>query len=218
MSANGHRVRDQRHHDRFHPHRRGRPERGRAGRRGRLADGEHSRNLRQHPDTESGTGTVQVYLGPLLSNGTLPLSYRHFESVNHSATTAIVNGTAGNDIIVVDASTGIVTVNGNAVNYTGTSALVINCLAGDDSVTFVSGSAFAGGVTVLGGDPTASDLVTIADANPSIDFNTNQITGVIGDAITLSGVEKLTVNGTDGVADGFSVNGYGTPPTCIRSI
>ena len=43
-----------------------------------------------------------------------------------------------------------------------------------------------------------------------MNFTTNQVTGVVGGPISLSGVEDLTINGLDGTPNAFAVTGYGS--------
>src|SRR5262249_14771577 len=132
-----------------------------------------------------------------------------------TGTTAVVQGTQADDLISVLLS-GIVEVTNllgfvNSVNVSAFRALVVNALGGDDTINIASSGLFAGGITVVGGEPGGgSDLVTIVnDPNPTVNFNTTQVSGVVGGPITLSGIETLSVNGSDGVADAFTVLGYG---------
>jgi hypothetical protein len=86
-------------------------------------------------------------------------------------------------------------------------------LGGDDAIAIASSTLFVGGIRIVGGEPgVGSDLVTIVnDPNPTINFNTNQVSGVLGGPIALSGIETLTVNGSDATPDAFVVLGYGVP-------
>src|SRR5207253_11384807 len=107
------------------------------------------------PGATPGSGTV----GPVDVNGQplLGLSYQNFETATVTGTTAVIDGTPEDDHVSVSA-TGIVTVTNNfgfnnTVDVSGFNALVINTLAGSDTITIAPSGLFPGGITVIGGDP-----------------------------------------------------------------
>src|SRR5690606_17438335 len=63
-----------------------------------------------------------------------------------------------------------------------------------------------------------SDEVVIPDGTVNINFATNQVTNVVGGPVNLTGVENLTVNGSDGVADAYVVNNYGAPTDVVNLV
>src|SRR5690606_31837959 len=107
----------------------------------------------------------------------------------------------------------------NTFDASGFSALWINALGGDDTIVIQPGALFSGGITVVGGDNGGnSDEVVIPDGTVNINFATNQVTNVVGGPVNLTGVENLTVNGSDGVADAYVVNNYGAPTDVVNLV
>ena len=146
-------------------------------------------------------------------------TYLHVPTVSvNGTTTAVIQGTSENDTITVSA-TGIVTVTNllgfnNSVNVSAFANLVINALGGDDSITIQSSALFSGGIRVIGGEPGASDSVSVTDPNPILNFNDAVLIGqttlrqVVGGPISLVGVETVNVNGAAGT-DAVTVLNYG---------
>ncbi len=169
------------------------------------------------PGSASGTGTVSALNAG--GQSLLPLSFVNVESTTITGGTVVIDGTAGDDVISVS-GTGIVTVadpNGivtSTYDLSGANALVINALAGNDTINIVPSALFAGGISVLGGEPGAgSDTLNInttaALPNATVDFGSNEVTGVVGGPISLSSIEDLVLNGLSGVLNAFTVLGYG---------
>ena len=138
-----------------------------------------------------------------------------------------ITGGAGTDQLIVlgddavDDSIGIaadgtITYNGADVTIAddGFQTVDVFGLDGDDTLQVDGNPAeFTGGITFDGGLPTASDgLVLYAPAGEAVtlDFATN--TGTIdgGVPIVTTGVETVTITGTDGTADDVDVSNYGT--------
>ena len=171
------------------------------------------------PGPVSGSGTVTATNAG--GQGLLPLSYTDVGSTAVTGGTVVVDGTPDDDVITVSA-TGIVTVanSGGVVLDTydlsgAVNALIIDALGGNDTINITSSGLFPGGITVLGGEPgSGSDSLvintTVAKASPTVNFTTNQVTGVVGGPIAISGIEDLTVNGLDGTLNAFTVTGYGS--------
>jgi len=165
-----------------------------------------------------GSGTVKTFSAG--GAALLGVSYSDFETAVVTATTIVVDGTAGDDTISVSA-TGIVTVTNtlgfnNSVNASAATTLVLNTLGGNDAVTITPSALFGGGINVIGGEPGAgSDSVTVASANPFglalIIFSTpDQLLGAVGGPVSLNGVETLNVTSTvDDNPDTLQVIGYG---------
>src|SRR5690606_12038975 len=116
----------------------------------------------------------------------------------------------GDDLITIDASTGLVTINGNAADYSGTPSLTLDALGGDDTIQIISGGLFVGGIALAGGDNgPGSDVLQIADADPVVDLAAGQILQVAGGTIAIQGVETLTVAGNNGATESVTIQGYG---------
>src|SRR5207244_2973092 len=69
----------------------------------------------------------------------------------------------------------------------------------------------ANGILVIGGEPGAgSDSLTVTGTAGSdtigVNLSAGTVTGIAGGAITLNGIEHLTVNGNGGGANGDSFN------------
>ncbi|QDU29976.1 hypothetical protein ETAA8_50940 [Anatilimnocola aggregata] len=133
------------------------------------------------------------------------------------ADTVTVNATSANDSIAfngINATDGNLVINGTPLVAllglgSGASSLTINALGGDDEISVAAGPfAATGGITVNGGDPTASDTVVVvgtaaADA-VTIDQLTAsgaRITGAGAAVITVTTAEKLHYNGLEGGDD-----------------
>ena len=183
------------------------------------------------PSGVSGSGTVTATgLGGI---GLLPLSYTNIENPTATGTTAVIVGTSGNDIVTValedldqDPATAlqeVVRVNGNPFDVTNYNAVVLNLLGGNDSVAinpegvFNAAPAFIdipGGLTIIGGDSGTGGGDSVAITNRSgnntvgIDW-TGSVTGIVGGAITLRGVESLSVSGVAASDDTFNVTNFG---------
>jgi len=151
----------------------------------------------------------------------LALVYSNIEDANTVAGALTVQGTEGDDTIVVSAA-GIVTVNGTDFDASAATSLVINSGGGDDAITLNSDGAatlFAGGITVVGGDNgDGSDSLTINGDNANagaevigVALSTGQVTGIVGGTISLTGIEHLTVDaqGQAGGTDTINVTEVG---------
>jgi hypothetical protein len=167
------------------------------------------------PGATPGSGRVE----PTDINGAalLPLDYANFESVHVTGTTAVIQGTGGDDTITVDAN-GVVSVWNllgfvNSVDVSGFNALVINALGGNDTIDIEASGLFPGGITLLGGesDPSSDSLVahTAPGVGAELDFQTDTLSGIVGGPVTIRGVEDLTISGQDGSADDVTVRNYG---------
>ena len=163
------------------------------------------------------------------SNPLLGLSYLNVNApggVSISGTTAVVQGTAGDDSIDVSA-TGIVTVSntkGVVLNTFDASAfpiLLINTLGGNDTVTIAPSALFAGGITVLGGTGTQTVDASTGGGSSTVDFGAGTVSGVVGGLITLDNITTLNLDAGAGditvlgqaVTDNFSV----TPTTATTA-
>lgn len=176
------------------------------------------------PGATPGTGEVKpVDMG---GRALLGLTFTGIEDATVIGTIGVVQGWAGNDVITIDGTTGIVTVTDmfgfiNEFDMSAFSAIVVNSLGGDDSITILSGPLFTGvavpavnpGIRILGGENgTGTDNLTVvgsaaADAI-NVNLQTNLITGIIGGGIHLDGVEVLNVNGAGG-ADAVTIDQFG---------
>ncbi len=170
------------------------------------------------PGSTPGSGTV----APVDANGQplLGLSYQNFEIVKTAGPgrTVVVDGTAADDHVSVDA-TGKVTVTNNlgftnTVDVSSFSTLVIDTLGGNDTIDIAASGLFAGGIRVIGGEPgqgsdTLNINATAAGLAATVDFSTNQVNGVVGGPISITGIEDLNLNGLSGVLNTFSVLAFG---------
>ncbi|MFO0819097.1 MAG: dockerin type I domain-containing protein [Pirellulales bacterium] len=165
-----------------------------------------------------GSGTVNTFSagGAVL----LGVRYSDFETAIVTATTIVVDGTAGDDQITVS-STGIVTVTNtlgfnNSVDASAATRLVLNTLGGNDRVTIVPSALFAGGIDVIGGEPGAgSDAVTIESPNAMalalfLSSTPDVLLGAVTGPVSLNGVETLNVTSSvNGNLDNLVVFSYG---------
>jgi len=151
--------------------------------------------------------------------GLLPLDYQSVESVTVVGGTIVVNGTAGNDVITIDES-GLVTVanQGGVVlqsyDLFGATTVIVNGLGGDDTINVIGSVPFAGGLTVIGGEPgEGSDVLNLIGAEgvsedveirPRSSNPLEQEVLGLGGAITVNGIELITYTG-DGSDDNLTV-------------
>ncbi|NND97318.1 MAG: hypothetical protein HKN47_08330, partial [Pirellulaceae bacterium] len=160
------------------------------------------------PDSIPGSGIVD----PVSVSGAelLSLSYEEMETVVVTGGIGVIQGTAENDVITIDAA-GIVTVTNelgfnNVVDMNAFDNIVVNALGGDDSVTVAGDAPFAT-IAVLGGDNgTATDeLNFIATGDVTVDLAARTISSG-GPVVSFDGVEDVHVD-----VNGFAVDVLGTP-------
>ena len=95
------------------------------------------------PGADPGSGIVQ----PVDATGALllPLSFRNVENASVTGSAAVIQGTAANDTIEVLANGKVQVTNTlgfhNTIDVSAFNSLVINALAGDDSITIDAGAA-----------------------------------------------------------------------------
>ena len=146
------------------------------------------------PGAFPGTGTVR----PVSAVGAplLGLTFENVEVTTVTGTTAVVEGTEGNDTIGINAATGDVSVtnllNGSStINLGGFANLLVNAKGGDDTFNVTPGTKFAGGVSLLGG--AGDDTVNVlSNADSTLDLAINKLTGVAGGPIVLTGNETVS--------------------------
>ncbi len=184
----------------------------------------------------TGAGTTTYAPGPeddeggftFSAGGVRPVSFNNIESVGPVNVAAaggalIVCGTNANDVINVNGFTAnsvTVSVNaGPAITYTGVTTLTIQAKAGDDAINLVPGP-FAGTINVEGGDPTASDTLTIAGTAgvDNVTFTgTSQSSGSLtglGAPVNFTTIEHVVYDGNDLAAvDVVTINGTPTNDT-----
>ena len=184
----------------------------------------------------AGAGTTTYAPGPendeggftFSAGGVRPVSFYNIEAlgpVNVAAAggALIVCGTDANDVINVTGVTPdsvTVSVNaGPAITYTGVTTLTIQAKAGDDSINLAPGP-FAGTINVEGGDPTASDTLTIAGTAgvDNVTFTgTSQSSGSLtglGAPVNFTTIEHVVYDGNDLAAlDQVTINGTLTNDT-----
>ena len=141
-------------------------------------------------------------------------------------------GTASNDAFTVVAPTGDVTLESNygaaadrehvPLSPSSIEALVLDGLDGDDTFTVVGGHPYALGISLEGGDPSASDTAILYGDGSDVVYNTGtSVQTVTGGGLgtppgpgvgplTLTGIEHVDLNAFQGNID---VNGTATPNT-----
>jgi hypothetical protein len=136
-----------------------------------------------------------------------------------------VRGTASNDAFTLtdnvadDAAIDLVSILGDHVDLitVAIEGLVLDGLDGDDDFTIDMSNIellFTGGVQIWGGNPSASDHVTIngTTADDTITLSLGQagdtVVGVVAGPVTLVGVEHLLVASADG-NDTLNIDGFG---------
>ncbi len=170
------------------------------------------------PGFEPGSGRIEPFAGPPTGGALLPLEYINFESVTADTGFAVIEGTAGDDSIILDAN-GIVTVVNelsapNTVNVSGFDGVIINSLGGDDSITIDGGVSFASGIFVIGGENGGSsdelNIVSPAGAAQSVLFTpsgpgfpagpnfTDQLVLGLGSTVVVDGIELIAYDGVGG--------------------
>ena len=133
----------------------------------------------------------------------------------------VVNGTNANNAINYSqgsvAANGLVSVDGfESIEFSNKTSLSINALAGDDTININNPATPLGllGITVDGGDPTASDtlLITGTGGTDTVVFtptgySSGSLTG-LGAPITFATTEHVTYDGNDAAAlDNVTING-----------
>ncbi|HVX13124.1 MAG TPA: DUF4214 domain-containing protein [Pirellulales bacterium] len=166
------------------------------------------------PGSTTGSGTFT----PLGAGGIafLPVSYVHMSNpvTMLGGATLTVNATANNETVAVDGA-GNVTVTNRSTGATneyaaaGYTTLVIDTSGTNSQVTIASSADFTGGIQVNGTGSTAV-TVTAGAAAATVNLAAGSVTGVVGGAISLSGVSNLTVNSA---ATALDVTGYGAAST-----
>ncbi|MDD4891110.1 MAG: hypothetical protein PHU85_14405, partial [Phycisphaerae bacterium] len=175
-----------------------------------------------------GSGSVRVNAFLALDFTALSSGSTLTMAGNTGTDTLVYEAAATNDTFAVAATTGAVTLANQAgthvvLTQSGVEALRLVGLAGDDTFTVNGGHPYSGGITVEGGDPSASDVLYLTGAAgataetvaiaPSASNNTMQtITGLTGGTLTVSGVEVIRYTGADtddtltvGLGDGSNV-------------
>ncbi|MAE61950.1 MAG: hypothetical protein CMJ49_11415, partial [Planctomycetaceae bacterium] len=148
----------------------------------------------------SSTPGAAADVGTFLANS-LPINYSGVTSAEQISVTGLagasltVNGTATEDTVTVAAS-GAVTLNGRApIVPTTINSLTVNGYDGNDTFGLTGTHPYAGGVTLSGGGPSASDTVNLTGTGGAdvvgVDLLTEQVTG-LGGTISLPGIEHLT--------------------------
>ncbi len=116
-----------------------------------------------------------------------------------------VLGTSSDDIIAVDRTASTVQVNALQTVTITSEAIVVSGDLGDD-ITNVTGAG-AAGLTVDGGQPSASDTLNVTTADATVTYGTDPATGTVNDisflgieaiGLTGTGIGTLSVNGTNG--------------------
>ena len=150
----------------------------------------------------NGAGTVAV-------NGSSPVAFAGFETTTINTDTGTdtltVNATDNADVVAITGTS--VTVNGQVFTLTGQESVLVNLGAGNDVVS-VTPSAVA--VTVNGGGGTDALSFVGQGAAIAVDLAAQTITEAALAAATVNGVEDVTVLGSDGTADVFTVTSLGT--------
>ncbi len=167
-----------------------------------------------------GAGTEQIYftnLSPVLDLVTGPLT---------------INGTAADNAINYSqgsvAANGLVTIDSfESIEFSNKTTLTINAGAGSDAIDLNDPTAPTGltGITINGGDPTASDTLTVNGIPGAADDITVSPTGIGSGSIVdvlaafvlvlFTGVEHLSVIGQPADADGLRVNGTAGDDTFV---
>ena len=148
------------------------------------------------------SGTVAV-------NASTPVVFAGFEATtidtDTGTDTLTVNATDNADVVTITGTS--VTVNDQVFTLTGHEIIVVNLGEGNDAVS-VTPSAVA--VTINGGGSTDSVSFVGQGAAIAVDLAAQSITEAGLAAVTVNGVEDVTVMGSDGTADVFTVTSLGT--------
>ncbi|MGE0755831.1 MAG: Ig-like domain-containing protein [Pirellulaceae bacterium] len=177
------------------------------------------------PAFPPGSGSIQ----PASGSGAafLALAYQHIETTSISGSTAVIEGTAGDDTFTITAA-GVVTITNtlgfaNTVDVAGFDRVIVHTYAGTDRVVVEPGTLFAQGITVLGGDPGpgSDSVVATVSANGAstlaLGSSPDTLSGIIGGLISLQGVEHVRVAGSNAVLNSFAITGWGAA-TELQSI
>ena len=173
----------------------------------------------------NGSGTVNAR--DAANQPLLGLSYIRVENPVLVGGTVIISGTENSDVITVGfedlagdgtADQEVVRVNGNPFDITAANAVVIHALAGDDAITISPESGLnlltiPGGLTVIGGEASGDTLTvsTLTAVGTAVNLASGgSILGVItSGALTLGGVETVSIVGANAVANPFTISNYG---------
>jgi Ca2+-binding RTX toxin-like protein len=149
----------------------------------------------------AGSGLIEPF--DALSNPLLKLSYLNVTGlVSISGTAAVVQGTAGDDIISVSVA-GVVTVSNsnnivqNTFDASGFTDLLINALGGNDTVNIPGNHPFEN-ITLLGGEPSAgSDVLNFTGSGSgavTVDLDGATVQEAGFGAVSFTSVELLNAN------------------------
>ncbi len=174
-------------------------------------------------DVITHTAGTNVDSGQIQVGSNLALNYQ-----NLGATATITaDGAGGNDALVYsgDSTDDVFTVStagavdlvtGGAnrldVAQANIEQLRLLGLDGDDSFVINTAAGIYGqGIELSGGNAGADSVTVLASAasTATLDFATGDITNVVGGAVSVAGIESVTLTGTDAVGDQFTVNNYG---------
>ncbi|MDA1050737.1 MAG: hypothetical protein O3C40_09695, partial [Planctomycetota bacterium] len=166
-----------------------------------------------------------VDAGQFQINSTLPLRYQDLGA----AGTLTAAGQGGNDVLVYEGTqtddrftvsiAGAVDLVASNLDHVdvaqvGVEQLRLEGLDGDDSFTVNAAAIYSQGVQIFGGAAAgalgdSATLVHSAASTASLDLSTGQVANIVTGAVSLSGVEGVSIVGTDAVADQFTVANYG---------
>ncbi len=161
------------------------------------------------PTPDAGVNTMAV------SGVTQKVTYAEIEPILDTivaASLTVIGTNANNSINYTagsSAANGLVSVDGfETIEFTNKTTLVINALAGDDVINLNNPNTPTGltGITVNGGDPTASDTLIINGTTgndtigytPSSTVGSGTVTRTGAPTVTFTTVEGLTIDGQGG--------------------
>ncbi len=170
-----------------------------------------------------GANVTQYTPGPVLDSGsliagnTLPLDFQNLgfagsltlDNAGGRVSPLVYNGTSASDLFQVDAAGTInlrTTIGGTTVPRSlpvltpGIGAATLKGLDGDDSFDIVGNHPFAGGLTVDGGNPSASDTLNFAGSGGAItiDPTAGTITEAGFGPVSVTGIEHVNIDAAGG--------------------
>lgn len=190
-------------------------------------NGTHTIFYTPGPDIDSGSVRVSAVAGHL------PLE---FKSLGTNGTVSfitdpdgdrgdalVVNGTSTSDTFSVDGPNDRIVLTTQFFGNTfkpiltpGIRRLTLNGLDGDDQFNLTGTLPYAQGVVIDGGNPSASDSLTLTGTagveNVTVNINEDTIGGFGGDPVSVFGVEHVRLNGNGG-ADTLALSGTGKEDT-----
>ncbi len=153
----------------------------------------------------------------LAGNALLALTFDGVGDANVASNggAAVIELTPGSDQVLLS-SAGLLTVTTlfggtNTTDVSKFDRVILNTLAGGDSITIEPSDLFVGGVQVFGGDAAfGSDVVQVkTNGDATLDLAAGTLSGVVAGDVELVEVEHLFVDGGDGVANAIDVTNYG---------